>query len=70
MTPLPGGPLLVDRDDLHAGGLGVLLQVRHLARRALAFTSRGDAGIDYGLILHKKPTSIPLFRTEAKSPVY
>ena len=44
-----GGLLLIDRDDLHAGGLGVPLQVRHLAFRALALPRAGDAGVDYGL---------------------
>lgn len=46
MTPPPGGPLLVDRDALHAGGLGVPGEVRHLARSALAFYVRRYAGVD------------------------
>ena len=48
MTPSPGGLPLVDRDDLHAGGLGVPLQVCNLACRALAFPGRRDAGVYYG----------------------
>ena len=56
MTSPPGGLLLIDRDDLHSGGLCVPGEVRHLARRALPFTGRRDAGVyDRGVAipLHK-----------------
>ena len=43
-----GGLLLIDRDDLHSGGLCVPGEVRHLARRALAFPGRGDSGVYNG----------------------